>query len=1136
MTSQFAFLEPEFGDFFDLAEKAEEHCLGDPTAGMIYARKALESMVTWAFAFDKAFTLPFEANLNAYLHEPSFKNLHNGNLFRAARKIQQVGNRAAHDAKPPSRTDAVEVLSALFKASMWFGHRYCRSSKPDLSTRFDPNLLPDTREAAHRTRKEREELEQRLDDEVAQAAEAKAALAAAEHSLAELEAAHAALVAQVAAAKKVAEQTVPDEAFDWSEHETRQWKIDHLLAESGWNVDAPNVREFEVTGMPTGSGVGYVDYVLWGDDGLPLGVIEAKKTLKSPDVGQQQAKLYADCLEQMFGQRPVIFATNGYEHWIWDDSRYPKRSVQGFWTKDELVLAIQRRSNRKPLSSLSVNTAIAGRPYQERAIRSIAEHFDDDSQRKALLVMATGSGKTRTTIGLVDLLMRANWVKRVLFLADRTALVNQAVNAFKAHLPDSSPVNLVTEPNEDGRVYVSTYQTMVGKIDEYVTDGTRRFGVGHFDLVIIDEAHRSVYRKYRGIFEYFDSLLVGLTATPRDEVDNNTYDLFDLAPGMPTDAYSLDDAIDDGYLVPPKALSIPLGFVREGIRYDELSEDEKDQWDEIDWGEDEEGNPLDPPDDVSAAAVNKFLFNTDTIDKVLAHLMTEGIRVAGGDRLGKTIIFAKNQRHADFIGERFDANYPQYKGGFARAITHSVNYGQSLIDDFSIAEKAPHIAISVDMLDTGIDVPEVVNLVFFKLVRSKTKFWQMLGRGTRLCEDLFGPGDHKTEFKVFDFCQNLEYFSQNLAPAESAGGPPLKEQIFTARLDLVQALDTLKIDRPARDLVVGDLVITVDSMNTDNFLVRPHAELVEKFKDPGAWQTLTFTDVADLANRVAKLPDQLDPEHVDAKRFDVLVLNSQLALLTGRPYEQLRHRIVDVASALEDQQTIPAIAQQLELIQAVQADEWWVDVTYSMLEEVRRKLRLLVPLIERSKKHIIYTKLTDILGDATEVSLPGTASDFAQFRRKAEAFLKDHLGEAIVAKVRSGTPLTGADIDELQRILVAAGLGNDDTFAEASAKAGSFGLFVRSIVGLDRAAAKAAFAEFLDDKRYTANQIRFVTLIIDELTARGVVDARRIYESPYDGLAPEGPEDLFSEQDLNRLFESLRTLTDNASADLETNA
>ena len=541
--------------------------------------------------------------------------------------------------------------------------------------------------------------------------------------------------AEVAEAKKAA-SAKPD-THDYSEAETRDYFVDLLLKEAGWSLDQSRDCEFEVTGMPNQEGKGFVDYVLWGDDGKPLGLVEAKRTRRDPRVGQQQAKLYADCLERQFGQRPLIFYSNGYEHWLWDDAGYPPRQVQGFYKKTELELVIQRRASRKSLAAAEINPAIVERFYQTRGIRRIAEAFERDHDRKALLVMATGAGKTRTVIALCDLLMRCNWVKRVLFLADRVALVRQAVNAFKRHLPDSSPVNLVTEKDAEGRVFVSTYPTMMGLIDE-TRDGQRRFGAGHFDLVIIDEAHRSVFQKYRAIFDYFDSLLVGLTATPKDEVDRNTYSLFDLENGVPTDAYSLEEAVRDGFLVPMKAVSVPLKFQREGIKYEELSEEDKDQWDALEW--DEDGNV---PDRVEAEAVNKWLFNKDTVDKVLAHLMTRGVTVAGGDRLGKTIVFAKNQAHAEFIAERFNANYPHYKGEFARVITFKTEYAQNLIDNFSNKDKAPHIAISVDMLDTGIDIPEVLNLVFFKLVRSKTKFWQMVGRGTRLCPDLFGPGKDK---------------------------------------------------------------------------------------------------------------------------------------------------------------------------------------------------------------------------------------------------------------------------------------------------------------------------------------------------------------------------------------------------------
>jgi type I restriction enzyme R subunit len=667
------------------------------------------------------------------------------------------------------------AVRELFHFTFWMARTYARDAKPADTLAFLPMLLPQTSPVPAQTKAKLLELEQSLSSKDAQLAELMSGQV-------ELDAELQTLRAEVAEARKRNAQ-VPD-THDYSEAETRDEFIDLLLAEAGWGLGQapgePQAREYEVQGMPSNSGVGYVDYVLWGKDGKPLGLVEAKRTRKSPHIGQQQAKLYADCLEQKFGQRPVIFYTNGYEHWMWDDLQYPPREVSGFYTHDELEMLIQRRETRKALAAQEVNSVIVERYYQTRAIRKIAERFETDHQRKALVVMATGAGKTRAVIALCDLLMKAGWVKRVLFLADRVALVNQAANAFKAFLPSSSPVNLVTEKSESGRVYVSTYPTMMRLIDEKREDGTRRFGTGHFDLVIVDEAHRSIYQKYGAIFHYFDSFLVGLTATPKDEVDRNTYRLFALEDGVPTDEYSLEDAIKDKFLVPPRAVSVPLRFQREGIRYADLSDEEKDQWDALEWTEDGE-----VPDQIDAAAVNSWLFNKDTVDKVLKHLMERGQKAENGDRLGKTIIFAKNHDHAEFIVKRFDENYPQYAGRFARLIDFSVTYAQSLIDSFSIPDKAPHIAVSVDMLDTGIDIPEVVNLVFFKLVRSKTKFWQMVGRGTRLRPELFGPGKDKKFFYIFDFCQNLEYFSQNPETTEGSSAESLSTKLFVNRLELV---------------------------------------------------------------------------------------------------------------------------------------------------------------------------------------------------------------------------------------------------------------------------------------------------------------------------------------------------------------
>jgi type I restriction enzyme R subunit len=817
---------------------------------------------------------------------------------------------------------------------------------------------------------------------------------------------------------------------------------------------------------------------------------------------------------------------------MWDDASYPPRDVQGFYKKDELELLIQRRESRKSLGSATINQAIVERNYQTRAIRRIGEAFEKDCEREALVVMATGAGKTRTVIALCDLLMRCNWAKRVLFLADRVALVNQAVNAFKKHLPDTPPINLVTEKVEDARVFVSTYPTMMRLIDE-AKDGKKRFGVGHFDLIIIDEAHRSVYQKYRAIFDYFDSLLVGLTATPKDEVDRDTYGLFDLERGVPTDAYDLEDAVNDKFLVPAKSVAVPLKFQREGIRYDDLSEEEKEQWDELEWNEDGA-----TPDRVDAEAVNKWLFNKNTVDKVLEHLMTRGLKVAGGDRLGKTIVFAKNHAHAEFIAERFNANYPNFKGEFARVIDFTVEYAQSLIDHFSKAKDAPHIAISVDMLDTGIDVPEVVNLVFFKLVRSKTKFWQMVGRGTRLCENLFGPEKHKEFFYLFDYCQNLEFFSQNPETTDGALGESLGKRLFKARLELIGELDGKLREKftenpkeaELREETAYLLRDEVAAMNLDNFVVRPKRRLVEKYAKAESWKELKLESLHELASEVAGLPAELEPEEEEAKRFDLLMLNLQLALLRVEPaFARLSEKVKAIAGLLEEKSSIPMVKQQMELIQAVQSDEWWEDVTTPMLENVRKRLRDLVKLIEKQKRKPIYTDFEDEMGSEKNVQLPGftTSDNFERFKAKARAFLNEHEDHIVVNKLRMNEALTGTDIAELEKML--GEIGAPQLVTQAKIESNGLGLFVRSLVGMDKEAAKEAFGDFLTGRMLTANQIEFMNLIIDHLTEHGAMDPKVLYESPFTDLNPKGPEGVFRSAQVDELIEVLKEVEQRAA-------
>ena len=1113
--SNFTFLQPEWATLHESARKAERLVYADPRASCFYARRALELAVSWLYIHDSGLRLPYQDRLSALIHEPTFRQTVGDAVFNKARVIKDLGNLAVHSQRSMRQFDALTATKELFHVCYWLAHTYSTGAKPAAGLTFDPASVPKPSAVPTPAPVPTQTVDQlqRLEQELRERDEKLSALLSDRTTLdAEL----VRLREEVAAAKKV--NTATPDAHDYSEAETRDFFIDLLLKEAGWALDRPQ---------------------------------EAKRTKRDARVGQHQAKLYADCLEKQFGQRPVIFYSNGYDHWLWDDANYPPRTVQGFYKKAELQLLVQRRTTRKALAGAAINDAIVERFYQTRAIRRISETFEKDHQRKALVVMATGAGKTRTVIALCDLLMRCNWVKRVLFLADRVALVNQAVNAFKKHLPDSSPVNLVTEKDEEGRVFVSTYPTMMGLIDE-ATDGQRRFGVGHFDVVIIDEAHRSVYQKYGAIFDYFDSLLVGLTATPKDEIDRNTYRLFDLERGVPTDAYALDDAVNDGFLVPAKAVAVTLRFPREGIKYADLSDEEQEQWDALEW--DDEGHA---PDHVEAAAVNRWLFNEDTVDKVLEHLMTRGQTVAGGDRLGKTIVFAKNTDHAQFIADRFNKNYPHYLGEFARVITFKTEYAQSLIDSFSNPAKSPHIAISVDMLDTGIDIPEVVNLVFFKLVRSKTKFWQMVGRGTRLCPDLFGPGKDKEFFYLFDYCQNLEFFNQQMPTTDGALGESLGTRLFKTRVGLLVALDQRlaevgigpfaaagavarevspaygETEHGVRDETATLLRSQVAAMNLDNFIVRPKRRFVERYAQEEPWKKLGEEQVGELVREVATLPTELTDDDEEAKRFDLLMLNLQLAVLHVKPgFERLREQVRSIVGMLEDKSNIPMVREQMPLIDAVAGEEWWQDVTVPMLETARKRLRLLIKLIEKVHRKPVYTDFEDQMGAETAVPLPEFTSvaDRTKFVAKARQFLKAHENHISIHRLRLNQPLTASDLAELERMMLEAGVGTPDDMAREKAKSQGLGVFIRSLVGLDREAAKQAFSQFLSGGTATANQVEFVNLIVDYLTENGVMDPKRLYESPFTDVNPKGPEGVFSSVQVDQLVAVLAEIRERAAA------
>jgi type I restriction enzyme, R subunit len=799
----------------------------------------------------------------------------------------------------------------------------------------------------------------------------------------------------------------------------------------------------------------------------------------------------------MHGQRPIIFFTNGFDNRLWDDTFYPERAVSGFYTKADLQLLIDRRTIQRPLIDIEIRDEITNRYYQKEAILSVCESLTD-KQRKALLVMATGSGKTRVAISIVDVLVRHNWVKNVLFLADRTALVLQAKKNFNNLLPSMTLCNLLDNKDnpELSRMVFSTYPTMMNAIDDTKRkDGNKLFTVGHFDIIIIDESHRSIYKKYKAIFDYFDGILLGLTATPKNEIDKNTYDIFGLETGTPTYAYELEKAVEDGYLVEYRTKESSSKILDDGLRYDSLTDEEKEQFEETFY--DEEGEVI------SNSAVNQWLFNDNTIDQVLNDLMENGIKVEGGDKLGKTIIFANNSKHAKRIVERFNELYPYYNGDFAAQIDMSVgNYIQNLIDRFSTKEKYPQIAVSVDMLDTGVDIPEVVNLVFFKKVRSKSKFWQMLGRGTRLCPDLFGLGDDKKYFLILDYLRNLEFFRTNQRGIEGKVSVGLTERIFNLKVDIIKELQGLQYQEGEyiqhRNELVEEVYQEINRLNEDNFRVRMYLQFVHKYKNRSRWQALTVSNVSEIQEHIAPLIISITDDEL-AKRFDNVMYSIELAKLTAKNAGKPIKSVVNTAEQLSKLGTIPQINDQREMLVKVQSETFWEEANIFELEKVREAIRDLVKFLEKDHQKDYYTNFSDTFTIIGKEDTPFYgANDLQNYRKKVNQYLKEHQDQTAIYKLRHNKALTIQDVQTLEEILWTE-LGTQEDYKKEFGETPITKL-VRQVVGLDQQAANDAFSEFLSEERLNVNQIKFVKLIINYVVRNGTLEKQVLQEDPFRSL------------------------------------
>lgn len=1086
--SNFEFLKSkkEYALFAPAAIEAEKIYASAPAMCAVGCRKALELAVKWVYSADNTMQMPYKDNLQALIHEPSFRFAVDYNTWGKLAFIIKLGNLAVHTERSVQASDALASLHSLFEFILWIDYCYGDDYQ---ERKFDEAKIPTERFIVDTKKiKEQESLLGEKDAEI-------------EALRKQIEQ----MSAEITAAKEQHKQERDFTPEDISEFKTRKIYIDVDMKEMGWKFTGPDAdvqEEYPVEGMAGVIGQkGFVDYVLFGKDGLPLAVVEAKRSSKDPNIGRKQAVLYADCLERKFNRRPMMFTTNGFETYFWDDKSSPQRKVSGIFSKDDLQKLMNRRTERQNLISIPIDDKITDRYYQKEAIRAVCEQIQIGF-RKHLLVMATGTGKTRTASSLTDVLSRGGYVTNILFLADRTALVKQAKDDFKNYLPNMSLCNLCSNKDDkNARIVFSTYPTILNAIDDTKTkDGQRFFTPAHFDLIIIDESHRSIFKKYRAIFEYFDAIMVGLTATPKTDVDRNTYDFFEMEHGVPTYAYDYETAVkEDHVLVPYYNYEVKTKFLEEGITYDELSDTDKERYEE-DFIED---GYL--PEFIPSNSLNNFVFNETTVDIVLQDLMERGIHVAGGDQLGKTIIFAQNKRHAEFIIKRFNKLYPQYHGTFAQRVICDDTYAQTVIDDFKNPDKEPVIAVSVDMMDTGIDVPECVNLVFFKKVRSKTKFWQMIGRGTRLCKGLIcsdqidGEYNDKKRFLIFDYCGNFEFFRANINGFQSKEVKSLTENIFIKQLNIAILMqDAIYADESYqawRSELVNTFYNQVHALNTDLMSVRLNLQSVEKFKKLESFTYISESDRGELISHIAPIVKHNDKDEM-AKRFDNFMYGLIIADIKKLPsFVKAQKQLQNIAKALEGKISIPQVKAKLPIIQEINSEEFWNDKDILLFEKIRKELRDLIKfLVEITEKMPIYTKLEDPIIDKGEGSPAPIEDPFENYRAKVNRYVIEHSDTQAIYKLTHNIQLTAKDYKELEHILTTE-LGSKEDYANVYGDT-PFGLMIRKIAKLDHEAAMAAFSQFINDQSLNQKQIAFVHKIINHIEQNGFIENVAILTKP----------------------------------------
>lgn len=1074
-----------FEKLFKLCSQAELYANFDPEASAAKSRKALEALIKIVYKLQDE---PFDdqKSLRDLISSPTFVNYldNDSELRKKAHHVRMIGNHGAHDGeevKPREARNAVYNLYMVISACLFKMGAIKETFRWDAKKMPKVTMAPivDTAEITP--------------EETKQVADA------------------------VPEAKTNSAHIEQPEKDELSEKETREIFIDMLLREAGWKVMTKENHiaastvgiEIEVEGMPNASGKGYVDYVMFGPDGTPLGLIEAKKASVSIEVGRHQAMLYADCLERQYGYRPAIFLSNGLTIKYIDGLGYPDRELYGFHSEADLKYLREKRG-RALITDMEPRRDIAGRDYQQSAVKAVCEHFNK-LNRRALLVMATGTGKTRTAISLVEILTRNNWAKHVLFLADRTALVKQAYDSFVDNLPSEtkSVLSEEREPNLKARILFSTYQTMIN----YVDKEKKAFSVGHFDLIVIDEAHRSVFGKYGTIFDYFDSLLVGLTATPRDEIEKSTFDLMNLEGGEPNFAYEYDEAIEDKVLVPYSPFVRHSDILERGVKYNERSEEEKRQLEAI-YNKMVEDARLDPDAevdddslDLKARDIFKVFYNRDTISKMLDDLMQNGLRVQGNEMVGKSIIFAYNHKTAELIVNIFREKFPEYGENFCQLIDNYVKYSQSLIDNLSVKDKLPQIAVSVDMLDTGIDVPSMLNLVFFKVVHSKIKFLQMIGRGTRLCKDLFGPGRDKKEFYIFDYGNNFEYFNTHTQGAESMTVVSLTERLFGLRLDIAFHLQSGSCQQDAackklHDELKERLHGQISALDESRIAVRKVRQQLYDFRKMERWEYISEIDVRMLHHDAAPiLPRTMNEEM--ALRFDIIMYEIVLGRLApedgqDRKAAKCQNKVVCIAEELEKRGSIPQILAKMDDIRLVQTAAFWENAGVKELERIRQELRDLIKYLDGAQNGAgtMVVDFEDEITAAEDSSVYFNTS--FSYKEKVLDYLGRNLESEAIRKIYDVEPLTYEDLMELERIFWQELGSREDYEAYVQGKVfGNIAAFIRSIIKIDRQKALDKYRRMIVGAEMNSQQETYLKNILDYVCANGDIDLTKLNQPPF---------------------------------------